>query len=348
MNENLYGVKMKLPLSFVFFFFPFAISFADALPPDGLDEDEKAKQVTLYEDGNPVFVYQYDLVQNPNVPKSDLRCLAGCYIHPLYGINGEVLTDNAPKDHYHHHGVFWTYPHVGVHEPDGKITEYDLWQGNKPPLLRQYFVRWVERKENSFTAENGWYVGKPAEGKKIMKEFVKITVHPIQTAATEGKSSPLRSRYIDIELCWFPTDKPVSLRGAEGKSYGGLAVRLKPNKAKGQKEAVHDDINVITVPSGVAKSDLPDTPLPWTDYTSLFDGAEKRSGLAIFVPKDHPGFPQPPTWLTRYYGPLCVGYPGVKAKTYQPGEELKLHYKIWIHDQPVSREQLAKAYEAAL
>ena len=29
------------------------------------------------------------------------------YIHPLYGLDGEVLTEDFPRDHPHHRGVFW-------------------------------------------------------------------------------------------------------------------------------------------------------------------------------------------------------------------------------------------------
>ena len=75
---------------------------------------------------------------------------------------------------------------------------------------------------------------------------------------------------------------------------------------------------LITVPSGPAKDDLPDTPLAWADFTSQFAGAASPSGGAIFVDPGHPDYP--PTWLTRYYGPLCVGWPGVHAKTFEPGQ----------------------------
>ena len=101
---------------------------------------------------------------------------------------------------------------------------------------------------------------------------------------------------------------------------------------------------VITVPSGRTQADLPETRLKWADFTSKFGDATAPSGAAVFVPADHPDYP--PTWLTRHYGPLCVGWPGVSAKTFQPGEPIQLTYRIWIHKTAVDVDTLKRAYEA--
>jgi hypothetical protein len=306
--------------------------------------EKEEKQLALTEGTLPILTYRFDAVEHDNVPQKEPRRIAGCYVHPLYGLNGEVLTDNAPKDHYHHHGVFWTWPHVGVHEPDGSVKHYDLWTSNT--ALKQRFVRWIDRKaaddQAVFEVENGWFVSKPdgnlEGGNRIMSEQVKVVVHRIQTA-----DDGLKSRTVDFEFLWKPIGKPISLRGADGKSYGGLTVRFKPVAEKEGELAHKSNVNIMTVPNGVAEGDLPETPLAWADYTSKFDGRETLSGAAIFVPKSHPDYP--PTWLTRYYGPLCLGWPGVKARQFQPDEEIRLNYRIWIHDGQVTVKQIEKAYE---
>jgi hypothetical protein len=68
--------------------------------------------------------------------------------------------------------------------------------------------------------------------------------------------------------------------------------------------------------------------------------------VAIFIPPDHPNYP--PTWLTRHYGALCVGWPGVNGKTFEPGKPIRLHYRIWIHSAVVDVAALKAAYEAYL
>jgi len=264
--------------------------------------------------------------------------------------------DNAPWDHYHHRGIFWTWPHVGVHEPDGTLREYNLWYSNT--ALRQHFVRWIDKtitdEMATFEVENGWFVGDPKDGDKIMIERVKITAHRMQ-AANNLAGIPA-SRSVDFEFQWQPTDKPVTLRGSEGRGYGGFSVRFQPH-VPAEREVTNvlarrSEINRITVPSGIAERDLSEEHLLWAGYTSAFgdsqlpDGERHLSGAVIFVSETHPDFP--PMWLTRYYGPLCICWPGTSGRTLQPGENIELRYRIWIHDGAVTVSQIEKAYHEYL
>jgi hypothetical protein len=94
----------------------------------------------------------------------------------------------------------------------------------------------------------------------------------------------------------------------------------------------------------VTKKDLAVTPLAWADFTAALAGAGKRSGLALLVHPTHPAYP--PTWLTRHYGCLCVGWPGVKPGTLQPGKPVRCRYRLWVHRGPADLETLKKAYAA--
>jgi hypothetical protein len=275
------------------------------------------KSLKLVDGNRPVFVYNYGTITNGKVPKQDSRRSRACYIHPLWGLDGEVLTDDFPRDHYHHHGVFWAWPHVAI---DGK--QYDLWMYKN---ISQKFVRWLCRETGPVAAvlgvENGWFVG----DKKVMIERVWL-----RAGKAAGDERPL-----DLEFVWIPVDRPITLRGAEAKSYGGLTVRF---AVRNPKQAT------ITVPQGQPAADLPDTPLPWCDLTTTFAAAAAASGAAIFAPADHPDFP--PTWLTRHYGPICVGWPGVHGQTFEPGRPIHLRYRIWIHRAAVGVPQLREAYQA--
>ena len=64
------------------------------------------------------------------------------------------------------------------------------------------------------------------------------------------------------------------------------------------------------------------------------------------VPPDHPDYP--PTWLTRHYGALCVGYPGVRPCTFTPGKPWRLNYRVWIHKNAPDTAVLQRAYDAYL
>ena len=71
------------------------------------------------------------------------------------------------------------------------------------------------------------------------------------------------------------------------------------------------------------------TRLPWADLTARFNETRGPSGAAIFIHPRHPDYP--PTWLTRHYGVLCVGWPGVSAMTFQPRQLIRCQYRVWVH-----------------
>ncbi len=271
------------------------------------------KSLGLWESGRPVLVYNHGVIRADGVPEDRRR---STYVHPLYGLDGEVLTDDFPKDHYHHRGLFWAWPHVRV----GGGTEVDLWMLKG---IEQRFERWLERKADATGAtlgiENGWYV----DGRRVVRERVRLRVHP---AAVE-------SRAIDVELDWTPLEGALSLTGAEGKSYGGLTLRYGPGT------------NVtITVPQGVEPKDLAMTRLPWADLSLRLEGRPTVSGAAVFIAPDHPDYP--PTWLTRHYGVLCVGWPGVEAKVFPAGRPFGGKYRVWVHRGQPTPAALAEAYAA--
>ncbi len=290
------------------------------LPDPFTMDDQGETTIKLTDDGKPVLAYNYGTMVGADVPERDHRRRRACYIHPVWGLHGEVLTDDFPRDHYHHHGIFWTWPHIGV---EGR--SYDSWQGNNVDLRK---VDWLQKATGPAAAvlavENGWFID-PEFSRKIMVERVWMRAF----RAMDG------TRALDLEFTWIPNETPVTLRGAGGKSYGGLTMRLIGTPHKDQ---------VITVPSGPTTEDLPMAKLEWADFSRHFEGAPGRSGATVMVHPEHPDFP--PTWLTRHYGPQCVGWPGVEAQTFEPGKPIRLMYRIWIHADDGQTEAIQQAYDA--
>jgi hypothetical protein len=290
--------------------------------------DPTKSAVTLTENNKHVYTYQRDTIVNESVPRTDSRRTRACFIHPLFGLKGEELTDSFPRDHFHHHGIFWAWKTVEI-----EGVKYEHWEQRS---VKTKFVDWLGettgQTAGSLAVENGWFVGDA----KVMIERVWV-----RTFASDENA-----RVLDIDLVLIPTDKPVSLQGAGGKSYGGMTMRFKvwPNK-----EA---DV-AVTVPQGVrkhvgdgllSKEDLSNTRLPYADLTANFSDAPGRSGATLMISPDHPDYP--PTWLTRCYGPLCVGWPGVEAQTLPAGKPVKLSYRVWVHRNEESPDTIAAAYEA--
>lgn len=311
-------------------------------------EDDGTAVRTFSDDSGKIFSYNYGVIERKDI--QDFRNCRCDYIHPLWGLDGEVLTEDFPRDHYHHHGIFWTWPHVEI---DG--VEYDLWMGKN---IRQQFERFLACEVGDLLmldVENSWKTGgyrdekgeirSREDGKTVMKERVRIRVSPVLKDC----------RFLDFDFYWTPTDRPVTLRGAEGKSYGGLTVRY----AKGPKNALR-----ILTSEGEAHEDLPEKPLTWVDVTrqSSEEKSDSWTGAAIFIPKSHPGVPAaagndgvssenltwPPTWLVRFYGPQCVGWPGVNGQTFYPGETIHLRYRLCVHRGALTCGELEAMYRKYL
>lgn len=275
--------------------------------------DMNDQSLGLWEGDWLVLVYNHGVITSTNAPADRAR---SSYVHPIYNLDGEVLTDDFPKDHYHHRGLFWAWPHVV-----SGSQETDLWLIKG---VRQEFGRWLRRsagkKQAVLGVENAWFAGE----RKIVREEVWLRVGP---ADVEGRA-------LDVEFTFTPLKEPLTLRGAEGKSYGGLTLRFAPFQGD----------TIITTPDGRTKDDLPIAHLPWADLSAQFTGTKAPSGAAIFIPPAHPDFP--PEWLTRHYGVLCVGWPGVNARTFPPGKPIRCSYRVWIHRGVPEAARLQEVYAA--
>ena len=113
----------------------------------------------IWEGDRPVLVYNHGVRSKQGTPATKPH---QSYIHPLYGLDGEVLTDDFPEDHLHHRGIFWAWPHVTV---DGR--QVDLWMQSG---IEDRFEHWAERKTTENEAllgvENAWHAG----GRAVMRE----------------------------------------------------------------------------------------------------------------------------------------------------------------------------------
>jgi len=255
------------------------------------------RALELTEGGKPVFVYNYGLMRKEGAPADRAR---GCYLHPVYAPDGTVITDDFPRDHYHHRGISWMWPIVRI---DG--VQHDLWTLRG---IRDQFVRWTAREAGAGQArlgvENGWYVG----DRRALKETVEVVAWP----AREGR------RDLDLTLRFEALERPIELRGepAQKKGYGGLSFRFAPRTD-----------TVIRTDAGIEKGDSNMAPHPWAELEGLFAG--RRAGARVTIDPAHPGYPN--GWCLRHYGFLGVNYPGLDSYTLAPGRPLVLKYRVTVY-----------------
>lgn len=284
-------------------------------------EGSAAGALTVLDRARPVLTY----VHRDRLPKGlGPEQTRSSYIHPLYSLDGEVLTEDFPADHLHHHGLFWAWPAVEVR---GAATQ--SWHPAEPSL-RQRFVRWVEREVTDagarFTVENVWRLGGAED---VAVETVSVRVH---VASRFGRA-------IDIEIAVKPVGGPIALRGAaeENKGYGGLCFRGRASGPAGEplfKGAA------MTTDEGPLEADSAGRPFRWADLSTA------KGGVAVFVSPDHPGFPLP--WLVRnsYAGIIDPCWPGLDTASLEADVPVFLRYRIYIHRGDARSGRVGQAYAA--
>lgn len=278
----------------------------------------------LWEGDSPVLVYNHGAISPPSAPGARGRA---CYFHPVYGLDGETLTDDFPRDHTYHRGMYVAWPHIKLGE-----KEFELWTARGE--LRQEFQKFSKQTSGPGGAElgieNAWTIA----GRPQVREEIWVKVGPIK----EG------TRSMDLTLSWTPLQESLTLSGAEGKSYGGFNFRFAPQSKPAitipESTKLPDG---ITSDNGRVSDDLLMTRLPWADFAGQFPGGKELSGAAIFVDPRHPDFP--PTWMARHYGLVSVGWPGVEAQTFAAGQTITCRYRVWIHRGSKTAREIQAAFQ---
>lgn len=257
-------------------------------------KDLPGGRLELQDHGKPAFVYNYGEQLPAGVPEDRRRC---CYIHPVYTPSGVAVTDDFPKDHYHHRGVFWSWPQIFV---DGG-ERLDTWI-LKGALPRH--ERFVE-KGKRLVVENGCYAG----DKRIVKEQVTI----------EPKAATSAGREFTVTLVLEAEGQPVRLVGAPetGKGYGGLSVRFAPRER-----------TAISTADGPISKDEDLIPHKWAEFSALYGG--KPATLRVTPDPKNPN--EPNVWCLRFYGFIGASWPARAGSTLEPGKPVRLRFTINTRD----------------
>jgi hypothetical protein len=274
-------------------------------------------RIELREAGKLALVYNYGPQLKPGAPENRRRC---CYFFPVYTPAEVSVLDDFPADHWHHRGLFWSWPIV---ETEGQ--RYDIWMNFtakhrtvKPPVV-------AATKEATFQAENVWEAG----GKDIVRETVRVRVLP-----TQGTS-----RELELELTWEALGAPVTLQGSaeRGKSYGGLSTRFAPRQG-----------TILRADGVVLTRDEDLNPHHWAEMEGIYGG--KRAVLRITSDEKNPGAPY--QWCLRAftsqpaiktlgdgrYAFIGASFPGrteqVDRYTLERGKPWTIRFRVRLTDLP--------------
>lgn len=274
-----------------------------AAPAMQIIEDPKTSGIITIKDGGK-NVLSYRIADQ--LPAGvDRKYARSNYIHPLWGIDGAVITDDFPADHPHHHGLSWGWPIIKTR---GKTTSN--WMPGTPPL-RHEFVRWIEKSATTSGAvldlETRWVL----ENEEVARERTRLDIDPIMN---DG-------RLIRLNITLTATGGPLTLQGSQeqNKGYGGLLFRGAPS-FKGAR---------LRTDTGETSGDIIMQPQRWADLS------DDKNGIAIFA-----GFS--PEWPGRfmarnsYAGIINPSWPGTDPYTVKEGKTVHFRYGIYLHpaDQP--------------
>jgi hypothetical protein len=238
------------------------------------------------------------------------------YVHPLFTLKGNVLTEDFPEDHPHHHGIFSAWHQVWVNG----TRVADSWTSEN--LSWDVSAARADKGEGTITisSEVLWKsaLEPSAQSQPIVKETASIVVH----------RSAGQYRAIDFAITLAPLADSVMIGGSQdNKGYGGFSLRLKlPDNIRFVARDGEVQAQVEAIDAG-----------PWMNFRGSFDGAQSpESGVVVFSHPSNRGNPQP--WILRSEKSMQnAAYPGRHPVPLEK-RGLTLRYRVIIHDGTLDRQ----------
>jgi hypothetical protein len=271
----------------------------------------------LSENGKPVFFYQ----RLPKTLTGEYIC--SNYIHPLYNLDGVVLTEEFPPDHPYHRGVFWTWHQLYADTAslgDGWIND-----GISQDVVK---VLTESSKENAeINLEVLWKSTSEPDMKPFMKEKTSVIVYP----------SDSETRKIDFIIELSALIDNLEIGGSnDPKGYGGFCLRLN----------IPEDMIFTSEKGPVTPQELQISAGRWMDFSGSFGVEKTPSGITILCHPDNPVYPSP--WILRQKGSMQNAvFPGRERIKLNMNHPVTLKYRLIIHkgdNQTVNLNKLQKEY----
>ena len=268
------------------------------------------------ENNENVLFYQKD---NKNIEGKYQRCN---YIHPLWGIDGTVLTEDFPADHLHHRGIFWAWHQIFV----GDKSIGDPWEikdFEQQVTDIEYAAKGAgiaELKTEVLWKSPLWR--NQGEKAPYIREKTKISIHP-----KKGNY-----RKIDFEIQLFALVENLKIGGsADEKGYSGFSVRM----------VLSDDIKFTGLKGEITPEN---TAVNSPGYVNISGSVGKNGSAGGVLMIDHPenpGYPQ--QWILRKKSSMQnAAFPGnmlVQVSTQKP---LILKYSLIVYSGKMSDKKIEK------
>jgi hypothetical protein len=251
------------------------------------------------------------------------KYLRANYIHPLYGLDGEILTEDFPADHPHHRGIFWAWHQVWLGDKklgDPWAAQDSFWDVYDVKILD------VNTKSRALQVHVLWksplWIDADGRKKAFVKETTTIRIHRVRNDI----------RKIDFDIKLLALEEGIRLGGSEdAKGYGGFTTRI----------PLPDGLLFTGTGGPVEPKNLSVEAGPWLDFTGNFGTNGSISGLTILCHNSSPGYPQ--KWILRRKGSAQNPvYPGRNPVVLSRDKPIILRYRLIIHRGQLSRAEIDK------
>jgi hypothetical protein len=257
------------------------------------------------EGGTKVMFYQAERKALP-----DGQAARSNYFHPLYDLDGNVVTEDFPADHIHHRGIFWAWHQVRI---NGTAVQ-DQWM-NRDSF---WTVKNAETSSDGSSAslalrvvwESPLFTDARGQRRPFVEERSVARVH-----RAEGSI-----RRIDFHQRLTALVDGVEIGGSEdAKGYGGFSYRV----------VMPPDIRFTGAQGVVTPIENAVGSSPWMDVAGSY-GASGKSGLTVLTHPSTTGFPQP--WILRARGSMQNAvYPGRQLSAIPRDRPVILRYRVVLH-----------------
>jgi len=287
--------------------------------------DTDHQYYTLTESDLPVLRYNFGNVPVPTGVElkqfPDGRPYGGersNYLHPVYGLNGEVITDDYPE-HPHHRGIWLSWPVVRWKDRVADLWAVcDVWA--RPEKIE---ATEAGPKMALLKAANFWKFG-VEEQHPIVREAMTLRVYPTT-------DSDERGHIFDIDVTLTALEDGVAIGGRPKGGYGGMTYRALPAENQEIAPFVADE---SADPRGA-----------WCRYSADFPGSKTRTSLVLLQHSSNPGYP---TAHNVYANINCFmpAFPGDAEYPLPKGRPVTLKHRVWIVEGVPSQEELQEAWAA--
>ena len=276
--------------------------------------------ITLLEQGKPVYFYQIAPVKVENKELKRGQAFFNHYFHPLYDLDGQILTEaHPPEDPWHPHqrGVFWAWHQIYM----DTMSMGDSWVMDDIKYNIKRADTLIENGQAILNMTVTWITTRLNPEKALVEENDSVIVYPLQ----DGK------RIIDYVITLKALVPGIKIAGSRDtiKGYGGFSVRLR----------LADSMLFVSEKGAVTPVTEQLHAGPWVDISTPLLPSPQSYFVTIMC---HPSLPNfPPPWLLRKENSMQnPAFPGWDLFPVSMENPTVLRYRLIIHQQKAQVEEI--------